>query len=400
MLQSFEDLLYVYVLGQAMKPKLLVLDQWASHNTQAGTSKNWLYKGFSETFTTSIVNADTPLVKFFDKFFSLFRALLSRPSDLRVECHRQLEWATKTPAAFKARTMRFQKALRRLPEHEATFQVGSLFHLTPSPGKAAFSYHDQTVAIVERLWPEWLPRNFSRYRDRFFELEKASLKEKDLVFTYSEFARRSMIDDYGIHPHRVMVAPTACKVPFPSHDLVRRKRAPKLLFAATDFFRKGGDLVFQAFRELHQQRPELELILVGGLATEPLPEGTQHHGMVSSKELVAEYLSSTIILHPARHDAFPNVLKEALACGLPAVASASAGIPEIVTHGETGIVLKHTDVPSIVTAVESLLDSPEKLMAMRDKCLVKRERFVPKACVARMTEAMLDVMNTKGILHV
>jgi glycosyltransferase involved in cell wall biosynthesis len=382
-----------------MKPRLLVLDQWASHNTQAGTSKNWLYEGFSEVFASHIVNADTPLVKRLGDIYCLFRGLLSRPTDLRNEYYRQLEWSTKTPAAFKARTIRFQRASDRFSEYEATFQVGSLFGPISSPGKAAFSYHDQTVSMVERLCPDWLPRNFSRFRDIFFELERASLQAKDLVFTYSEFTRRSMIEDYGLPPHRVMVAPTACKIPFPAHELARRERAPKLLFANTNFHQKGGDLVFQAFRELYRQRPELELILAGGVAPEPLPEGARHLGMVSMKELVAEYLSATIILHPARHDAYPNVLKEALACGLPAVTSASVGIPEIVTHGETGIVLQHADVPSIVDAVASLLDGPENLRSMRERCLIDRERFKPKNCVARITEAMCGVINEKGIPH-
>lgn len=382
-----------------MNPMLLILDQWVTDDPRAGTSKNWLYKGFAADFDTRIVNADTPFVKRLSSVSSLFKALFSRPTDLRSEYHRQLEWAAKTPAAFRARTVRFQKALDRSPKHDATFQVGCLFGPLASTGKAAFSYHDQTVAIVERSAPEWLPRNFFRIRQDFLDLERSSLHSKDLVFTYSERTRRSMIEDYNLPPHRVIVAPTACKIPFPSDDLALAERAPKLLFVCTNFSHKGGDLVLKAFKELRLHRQNLELVIVGAASAELLPDGARHLGMVSFDTLMAEYLSASLILHPARHDAFPNVLKEALACGLPAVASDSVGIPEIVTDGETGIVLKRNDVPSIVEAVGDLLEDSERLRAMREKCLVERERFRPKKCVARITEAMLKVMITKGCLH-
>lgn len=382
-----------------MKPTLLVLDQWASLDARAGTSKNWLYKGFEEAFDTRIVNADSPFVKRLVDFSSLLKALFSRPTDLKGEYHRQLEWATKNPAAFRARTARFQKALGQFFEYDAIFQIGCLFGPMKSSEIASFSYHDQTLAMVERSWPDWLPRNFSRFRERFLELERASLQAKDLVFTYSEITRRSMIEDYGLPPHRVMVAPTACKISYPSVDQVLAERAPKLLFAGTDFLQKGGDLVFKAFTELRRQRPDIELVIVGAAAIEPLPEGARHLGMVSFDKLMAEYLSATLILHPARHDAFPNVLKEALACGLPAVTSDSVGIPEIISNGETGIVLKHNEAQSIVEAVGALLENTERLRAMRERCLVERERFRPKNCVARITDAMRDVMHAKGSLH-
>lgn len=379
-----------------MKPTLLVLDQWASTNTQVGTSKNWLYNGFAKSFDTRVENADTPFAQHLNRAVCLFQAFFSRPADVRREYHRQLEWAAKTPVAFKARTARFQKMLEQLPIHDAIFQIGCLFGPMVLRGQRSFSYHDQTVAMVERDWPEWLPRHFSKVREQFLEMERASLRTKDLVFTYSEVTRQSMIRDYELLPEQVMVAPTACKIPYPSDTQVLATRMPKLLFVSTDFSRKGGDLVFEAFRELRRQRAELELVLVGGPAANPLPDGARHLGMVSFPELMTEYLSASLLLHPARHDAYPNVLKEALACGLPAVTSASAGIPEIVTNGKTGIVLQDNTVPEIVEAVHGLLADPDGLWAMREKCLLDRDRFRPETCVSRITEAILGTMSAKG----
>ncbi len=121
-----------------MKPRLLVLDQWARQALQAGTNKSWLYNGFDKIFDTCIVNADTSLMNRLVGFSSLIKALISRPTDLRCEYHRQLEWAAKTPSAFLARTIRFQKALDRLSGYDATFQVGCLFGPMTSSGRRPF----------------------------------------------------------------------------------------------------------------------------------------------------------------------------------------------------------------------------------------------------------------------
>jgi glycosyltransferase involved in cell wall biosynthesis len=51
-------------------------------------------------------------------------------------------------------------------------------------------------------------------------------------------------------------------------------------------------------------------------------------------------------------DGIPNVLIEALSVGLPVIATRLSGIPELVRHGETGLLVNERDVHSIAAAVE------------------------------------------------
>ena len=55
-------------------------------------------------------------------------------------------------------------------------------------------------------------------------------------------------------------------------------------------------------------------------------------------------------------DGIPNVLVEAMACGLPVVSTAVAGIPELVRHGENGLMVSPRDVPALAGALAALLD--------------------------------------------
>ncbi len=60
-------------------------------------------------------------------------------------------------------------------------------------------------------------------------------------------------------------------------------------------------------------------------------------------------------------DGIPNVLVEAMACGLPVVSTAVAGIPELVRHGENGLMVSPRDVPALAGALAVLLgDQPRR----------------------------------------
>ncbi len=58
-------------------------------------------------------------------------------------------------------------------------------------------------------------------------------------------------------------------------------------------------------------------------------------------------------------DGIPNVLVEAMACGLPVVSTKAGGIPELVSHGVNGFLTEPGDVAGIETQIATLLDSPE-----------------------------------------
>lgn len=376
------------------KASILVLDQWASSDISVGTSKNWLYEGLDNTFSSKVLNADIGFVGRFVRFACLATAVVTHPNDFRKEYNRRIEWSTKRPRAFIARTHRFQHEIESLHQHfDIVFQIGCLFGPVFLPGAMHASYHDQTVAMVEKAWSPWLPPDFSIFRDQWMDLEKHALDSKDVILTYSNRTKRSMVDDYGIDESKVVVAPTACKLKFPSLDMIMIPRKHKILFVSTDFYLKGGDIVLDAFNILRKHLPNLELVIVGGAIPCALPEGAIHLGNLNHFELMQLYLESQLLLHPARHDAFPNVLKEAQACGLPVVASASAGIPEITCHGRTGLILETPDNTSVAEAVLELLGNAPRLEAMRFACFEDRERYRPDVCVGRIVDTLSRMLG-------
>lgn len=135
--------------------------------------------------------------------------------------------------------------------------------------------------------------------------------------------------------------------------------------------KKGLDVLLRAFQEVFYERHDVSLVVIGAsrpyrntlekLASdlgvghrlrllEDLPHGRVH-----------AYLERAIIFVLAsREEPFGLVLLEAGAYRLPVIGTAVGGIPEVVTHGETGILVPADDVAALSREISRLLDRPDE----------------------------------------
>lgn len=94
------------------------------------------------------------------------------------------------------------------------------------------------------------------------------------------------------------------------------------------------------------------------------------------RHVARHYQAADLYLHPARADTFPTTILEALACGLPVVATAVGGIPEQIAESETGHLTPAGDAAAFADAILSLLRPPDRLRHMSATALTTaRQRF-------------------------
>lgn len=74
--------------------------------------------------------------------------------------------------------------------------------------------------------------------------------------------------------------------------------------------------------------------------------------------------ASDLLVLPTREEGFPNTLLEGMALGLPVVSTPVDGIPELVVHGETGLLVPPQDAPALAAALAALLDDPARRRAL------------------------------------
>lgn len=151
------------------------------------------------------------------------------------------------------------------------------------------------------------------------------------------------------------------------------KFVPLLLFGAmgggTDP-RKGFELLQTALKHLRGEIPELQLMVFGQLRPKDPPElGFPIHytgHLHDELSLRALYSAADVFVLPSRQDNLPNTGVESLACGTPVVAFNTCGLPDIVTHKETGYLAKAFDAEDLARGIVWVLENAS-MVKLREK---------------------------------
>ncbi len=145
----------------------------------------------------------------------------------------------------------------------------------------------------------------------------------------------------------------------------------KLLFVGRLDVRKGFPVAVAAFRELASERPDIRLLVVGDGhergAVDLLPPEIRSRvsmlGTVANAELPGIHAAADVFVAPSLGgESFGIVLVEAMAAGLPVVASRIPGYAEVL--GDVGVLVPPRDPSALAEAVRAVLDDLEHLRAM------------------------------------
>ena len=200
----------------------------------------------------------------------------------------------------------------------------------------------------------------------------------------------------GVIPNGVNVAtfhPAAEKTT--SHGPVR------LLFVGRVVFQKGLDVLFRALAALPTELDwELEIIGDGdarpaltleaaqlGIAPRLTFSGWQDRAVIAER-----YRAADLFVFPSRDEGMPNVVLEAMASGLPIVATAIAGSEELVREGENGHLVPTENAPALTDALARLITQPETRRALGR---ASRERIEREYTWARVAACYLDLLREK-----
>ncbi|MBO0707136.1 MAG: glycosyltransferase family 4 protein [Candidatus Dormibacteraeota bacterium] len=217
---------------------------------------------------------------------------------------------------------------------------------------------DQLAAAYDhRRQPEYLERLKVQLNKRVFDAAAA-------LVTWCHWAARSLERDYRVDARRIRVIHPGVDLRLFSRVSVRRPGPPRILFVGGQFERKGGNDLLQAMVRLGDTA-ELDLV-TGDDPT--LPQGVPvrvHRGLrPQSPELLELFQQADIFALPSHGDCFPQAVAEAMASGLPVVATNVGAIPEMVQEGVTGYLVRRSDPRQLAQALTDLVGSPSRRAAM------------------------------------
>jgi glycosyltransferase involved in cell wall biosynthesis len=167
------------------------------------------------------------------------------------------------------------------------------------------------------------------------------------------------VDSIYFHPNQVGISP-------PSSSTSQDERAPVVVCVAGLRYEKGIDVLLQAWHLVHRQSPQARLILVGkGPLQKQLERLAQALDIQDSVEFAgmqsdvrAQLYRSNLAVLPSRQEGMPNAILEAMACGLPCVATRLSGSEDIVQHGVNGLLVEFEDYQAMAQALLHLLHDP------------------------------------------
>lgn len=226
--------------------------------------------------------------------------------------------------------------------------------------------------------------------------------EADAIVVPSYFAKRSFVEQ-GIPPEKLHVCPYGVELSMfrPVHKSDSKFR---VIFVGAASLRKGIGYLFEALRPLVQSGL-CELWLVGTIenAAKPLLEKYRdlfiHKGRQPRTALASLYSQTSVLVLPSIEEGLALVQAQAMACGIPVIATIHTGAENLFHHGTEGFIVPIRNPLAIREKVEWMITHPSERASMgaaalkRVKHLGGWDRY-GEQCLAMYRE----VLTRKGVI--
>jgi glycosyltransferase involved in cell wall biosynthesis len=138
------------------------------------------------------------------------------------------------------------------------------------------------------------------------------------------------------------------------------------------------------------QRAELEALV----AELGLQDRVRFTGRLDRAALAQLLREADLLLNPSLTDNMPNSVLEAMASGLPVVATHVGGLPYMVEHERSALLVPPRDPGALAAAVTRILDNPELARSLSETGLREAQRYTWQQVAPRLAQAYADCLNT------
>lgn len=283
-------------------------------------------------------------------------------------------------------------------------------------GGCHWDYMMHTYPLMQSLFGRILiclnPRHFS-----LLFLERIIFKGKHYkqITCISEQCKREIINHYQLSPNDIEVIYNGVDVniftpenKIACRDKVRAKYgiAPDevlLLFVGSGFKRKGLKYAIDALSLVNKSQ-KVKLLVAGRGNVREYQKLAKEKGVLDKvvfagvcKQIEEIYAGGDIFVFPSAYDAFGTACLEAMASGLPVIASKTSGVSEIITHGQDGFVVDHPiDARDITNYINVLLDKEKREQTGR-AARQKAEMYSFEANVEKTLRIYHKLLDTNPI---
>ncbi|MEP6714674.1 MAG: glycosyltransferase family 4 protein [Terriglobia bacterium] len=194
------------------------------------------------------------------------------------------------------------------------------------------------------------------------QLDRWSLRKPDRLVTVSEAFKRQLVAQ-GVDSSRISILQNSVSPDWAESVRTARLRLTpgnaKTILAIGRLSReKAHSDLIAAFHILRRDQPTARLIIVGDGPERANLERMAGQGITffgQTLDVASRFAEADVMVLPSITEGSPNVLLEAMACGVPSVATSVGGVPEIVTDGESALLVPARDPEQLAAAIARLL---------------------------------------------
>jgi glycosyltransferase involved in cell wall biosynthesis len=295
---------------------------------------------------------------------------------------RQLDWGE---LEYAPKGLGLLEALRLAPQlarstHDDEYEIVHVHLANETIGHCLAYALARRMGLRPRIATSiYAPRAYALPRSLGEMITAFSSHSADLIFCLSEFSKRDISRAYHVPTSKLAVTYAGVDSTFTARRTDRDMNEDDpytLLFCGRlngPHDQKGMDVLLKSLPLiLRYHKVALNIIGTGprlpryqALAADlGVAQHVRFLGFVEHQDMPRHYQQAGVFVLPSRRESFGLVLAEAMACGLPVVATKVGAIPEVVEDGVTGVLVPPDDPEGLASAITALLNDPQTMRAM------------------------------------
>ena len=243
----------------------------------------------------------------------------------------------------------------------------------------------------------------------FHRVIKFTIEKSDGVTAVSEYLKQRTIEEFDIQREiRVIYNFVDTQRSASEHaDCTRETYAPKgekILMHASNFrpVKRVGDVV-RIFAKVQERMPA-KLILIGDgperifiqQLVKELKLGDHVYFLGEQDHLEPLFFCADLFLLPSEQESFGLTALEAMACGVPVICAETGGLPEVISHGETGFLFPIGEIRKMAENAVNLLRDPERHELFRNKARSRASQYFNADRIIPQYEAYYEEILKSG----
>jgi L-malate glycosyltransferase len=266
-----------------------------------------------------------------------------------------------------------------------------------------------TLTVVPNIWGRILGR-MARVPTVVTSYRNLVAKQKDRllwrlsarIICNAKSLRENLIRNSSVDPKRVVVVPNGVDTDYFSPDPNLKAPDPFVVYAGRLVEQKDPFTLLEAFRTVSVGNPKARFLICGkGHLLQDVLEYINSNALQSKIEVIPgdrdlrrHLQRAWVFALASRYEGSPNVLLEAMSMGLPIVSTKVDGIPELIDHGESGLMVEPGHPDSLAGAISSILADDSIRVSMGAKARESAvARFSVEGMVRQTEEALLEAFN-------